>query len=96
MSYNKDGMKLVAVGGSAAQTFPTPGNTNRVWHYVTADASDTIEANGYFDSTDLLAGDIVIATCLIGGTPKGRHLMCTVGTGNKDSNDVTVALFSST
>lgn len=96
MAFNKDGLKLVAVGGSVAQTHPSAGNTNRVWNYVTTDDTDTIAADGYFDSTDLLKGDIVLAVCLMSSTPKMRSLLCTVGTGNKDSNDVTVALQSST
>ena len=62
-----------------------------LYHYVTNDADTVVEADGYFDSTGLKKGDIVIASLDLDGTPEVKVYVVSVGTGDPSSNDVTVA-----
>lgn len=94
MAFNLDGLALVGNGGVIAQTFPTAGTVSRVWHYVTNDTDTQVETDGYFDSTNLRKGDVVLATIDLDGTPEGKTYLVTVGTGDAASNDVTVAMFA--
>lgn len=94
MAFNRDGFQLVGLGGCIAATFPTAGNVSRIFHYITNDADTEIEANGYFDTTPLRKGDVLLASIDIDGTPEGKTYLCTVGTGDQASNDVTIAMFA--
>lgn len=88
MAFNQDGLKLIAPGGTIAATYPDSGTTRNVYHYVTNDDLPTVLANGYFDpvaSDPLLAGDVILATCDIDGTPLLAALAVSVG-----GSDVTV------
>ncbi|HSV27968.1 MAG TPA: hypothetical protein VLL76_00375 [Candidatus Omnitrophota bacterium] len=63
-----------------------------LWHYVTADATTTVDGAGYFNAAaDMLrAGDIVIANVETGGTPKaGLFFVSQAAAGVVDVADMT-------
>ncbi len=67
------------------------GSVKNLWHYATNDTDTVVEANAYFDSTELNQGDILIASLDLDGTPEVKVYVVSVGTGDKTSNDVTIA-----
>lgn len=87
MAYAAAG--LVRIAGGAAVGVGA-GSSKSVYFYTTADADTTVEAGAYFDATDLTQGDIIIASLGIGGTEEVKIYTVSVGSGDKDSNDVTV------
>lgn len=86
MAYAATGLQSLAFGGTL--TAGTPAAT--IWHYITNDADTVVEANGYFDSTAMRAGDLVLATLDVDGTDEVKIYVVSVGTGDPDSNDVTI------
>lgn len=93
MAFNQDGLKLIAPGGTIAATYPDSGTTRNVYHYITNDDLATVLADAYFDgvaSDPLLAGDIILASVDIDGSPQAVALAVTVG-----GSDVTVQLSDS-
>lgn len=78
--------------GLAAGTAKTTGQTvSSTWRYATDDAAATVEAAGYFNGArdQLRAGDVILASMAMGGTPVTKQYICTASpaTGN-----VTIAL----
>ena len=88
MAFAAAGLKLIAPGGAIGTG---AGSVKNIYHYATNDADTVVEANGYFDSTSLNLGDIVIASLDVDGTPEVKMYIVSVGTGDADTNDVTVA-----
>lgn len=66
------------------------GSVKKLWHYATADADTTVEADGYFDTTALNQGDLVFTSLGVGGTEEAKIYTVSVGTGDPASNDVTI------
>ncbi len=63
-----------------------------LWHYTTADSSNTVDTTGYFNaaSTMLRPGDIIVANVDTAGTLKGGlFLVSTNAGGIVDVNDMT-------
>lgn len=63
-----------------------------LWHYVTVDAADVVDAAGYFNAAaDMLrVGDIIVANIDTGSTPKaGLFLVSQAASGVVDVNDMT-------
>ena len=89
MAYSANGLALVANGGSTA-TGTGSGSAKSLYMYVTADVDTVVEADGYFDTTDLVLGDLVLASLAVGGTEEIKAYTVSVGSGDKDSNDVTI------
>lgn len=76
--------------GGALGAGGTLTSVKSLWHYATNDADTVVEADGYFDSTGMALGDIVIASLDLDGTPEVKVYVVSVGTGDPASNDVTV------
>lgn len=90
MAFAATGLRKVTEGGALGTG---PGNVQSVYYYITNDADTVVEANAYFDTTDMKKGDVVHATVDIDGTPEYKCYVVSVGTGDKSSNDVTVVPF---
>lgn len=71
---------LTRVGGSATQ---------QLWTYMTADAQATVVAADYFLDMidDFLVNDIILATCVMGGTQVISILTVTNVTTTVDTDD---------
>lgn len=87
MAFAATGLQLFAKGGALGSG---AGSVASIWHYVTNDADTVVEAGGYFDTTAMAKGDIVIASLDVDGTPESKMYIVSVGTGDISSNDVTV------
>lgn len=90
MAFAASGLKKIMDGGALGTG---PGNVASIYHYITNDADTVVEANAYFDTTDMKKGDLVFASIDIDGTPEMKGYIVSVGTGDKSSNDVTVVPF---
>lgn len=88
MAFLASGLQAFNNGGSLGSG---EGSVATLWHYHTNDADTVVEANGYFDTTALKAGDVVIASLDMDGTPEVKMYVVSVGTGDPASNDVTIA-----
>jgi len=86
MAFAAAGLADIGFGGALTAGSPH----NRVWHYVTNDADTVVEADGYFDSTEMRAGDLVLAALDMDGTDEVKAYVVSVGTGDSGSNDVTI------
>ena len=87
MAFDANGLQHFNNGGAFGSG---AGSVKKLWHYATADADTVVEANGYFDTTALNLGDLVFASLGVGGTEEVKVYIVSVGTGDPDSNDVTV------
>lgn len=85
MAFDADGLQKIANGGAVGTG---AGSVKVVWHYATADADTVVEADGYFDTTALNEGDLVLASLGIGGTEEVKAYIVSAGTGDPASNDV--------
>lgn len=88
MAYNADGFQKIAFGGAIAATFPDAGSVKNLWSYVTNDDLSTILTDAYFDGITgdpLVAGDAIVCSYDVDGSPRVALLAVTVGGG-----DVTV------
>lgn len=83
MAFDAQGLQVIATGGALAA-----GSVQKIYSYITNDADTVVEANAYFDTTDMRTGDLVIASLDVDGTPEVKHYIVSAGTGNADSNDV--------
>lgn len=88
MAFLASGLQQFNSGGAVGNG---EGSVKKLWHYATADADTVVEANGYFDSTAMNQGDIVICSLGVGATEEVKMYIVSVGTGDPDSNDVTIA-----
>ncbi len=93
MAYDAAGLQVVNFAGAIGSG---SGSVRRVLTYITNDADTVVEANGYFDVTDLLKGDILFAVVDVDGTIELKNYVVSAGTGDLSSNDVTVKLQSTT
>lgn len=87
MAFSADGFVRIA-GGAAVGT--GAGSSKGLYFYATDDDDTDIEGAAYFDATDLTQGDVLIASLGVGGTEEVKIYTVSVGTGDKDSNDVTI------
>ena len=88
MAYIDDGLILIATGAAVGSG---EGSAKSIYFYATADADTVVEANGYFDTTDLRQGDLVFASLGVGATEEVKVYTVSVGTGDRGNNDVTIA-----
>lgn len=88
MAFENDGLQRTVYGGALGAA--GPGNVMSVWHYITNDADTVVEAGGYFDTTAMLLGDLLFGALDVDGTPEAKVYIVSVGTGDPDTNDVTV------
>ena len=88
MAFDAKGLIQFNSGGAVGDG---AGSVKKLWHYATTDADTTVEANGYFDTTALNLGDILIASLGVGGTEEVKVYIVSVGTGDPAANDVTLA-----
>ena len=91
MAFDAEGLIQFNSGGAEAGEGGTLIGVKKLWHYVTDDADTVVEADGYFDNTEMGIGDILIASLDLDGTPEVKMYVVSVGTGDRYSNDVTVA-----
>jgi hypothetical protein len=77
----------------AATVNSTGTQSNDLWFLATTHAQAEVKAAGYFNNARsmLTPGDVIIATCVIGGTMKGSHLR--VATVPATGDVTTVAYF---
>lgn len=87
MAYDAAGLQVVNFAGAIGTG---GGSVRRVLTYITDDADTDIETDGYFDNTDLLKGDILLAVLDVDGTIELKNYVVSVGSGDIDSNDVTI------
>ena len=87
MAFDADGLQNFNNGGALGSG---ESSVSKLWHYVTNDADTVVEANGYFDTTALSAGDLLFASLDMDGTPEVKAYVVAVGTGDPASNDVTI------
>ena len=87
MAFNADGLQQFNSGGAVGSG---AGSVKKRWHYATGDADTVVEAGGYFDTTALNQGDLVFASLGVGATEEAKVYIVSVGTGDPDTNDVTV------
>lgn len=87
MAFDAAGLQHFNNGGAIGDG---GGSVKKLWHYATADADTTVEANGYFDTTALSQGDLVFASLGVGGTEEVKVYIVSVGSGDPANNDVTV------
>ena len=87
MAFDADGLQHFNNGGAISTG---SGSVKKLWHYATNDADTVVEANGYFDSTAMNAGDLLFCSLDVDGTPEIKAYIVSVGTGDSDSNDVTI------
>lgn len=88
MAFDDAGLIVMANGGSIGTG---EGSRKKIYHYTTNDADTVIEANGYFDATDMNLGDLVIAALDVDGTPEVKIYVVDAGTGDASSNDVSLS-----
>ncbi len=88
MAFEASGLQHYNNGGALGTG---AGSAKRLWHYATNDTDTVVEANGYFDSTAMNLGGVVIASLDLDGTPEVKLYVVSVGTGQQGANDVTVA-----
>lgn len=91
MAFDREGLIQFNSGGAEAGQGGTLTGVKKIWHYVTNDADTVIEANAYFDNTEMGLGDILIASLDLDGTPEVKMYVVSVGTGDLYNNDVTIA-----
>lgn len=85
MAFNAQGLILINTGGTIAGTPPAPGNVKGVYAYATNDAPAVVEADGYFDDVPndpFNAGDVIIASMDVDGTPVVKIYGVAVGGGD--------------
>ena len=87
MAYDADGLQQFNNGGALGTG---AGSVATLWHYVTDDADTVVEANAYFDTTALKKNDLLFASLDMDGTPEVKAYVVSVGTGDPDTNDVTI------
>ena len=87
MAFDSNGLINFNSGG-ALGAGGTLTSVKSLWHYATNDADTAVEANGYFDSTGMALGDLVLASLDLDGTPEVKLYVVSAGTGDPDSNDV--------
>lgn len=88
MAFDDAGL-IVMVNGGAIGT--GEGSRKKIYHYATNDADTAVEADGYFDTTDMNLGDLVIAALDVDGTPEVKIYVVDAGTGDASSNDVSLS-----
>lgn len=85
MAFNAQGLILINSGGTVPGTPPAPGNVKNIYAYATNDAPAVVEADGYFDdipNDPLNAGDVIIASMDVDGTPVVKTYGVAVGGGD--------------
>ena len=90
MAFDVEGLIVYNSGGAEAGQGGTLTGVKKLWHYATNDADTVVEADGYFDSTEMGLGDIVLTSLDLDGTPEVKGYIVSVGTGDRYSNDVTI------
>ncbi len=90
MAFDAEGLIQFNSGGAIAGAGGTLTAVKKIWHYATNDADTVVEANGYFDNTEMGLGDLILASLDIDGTPEVKFYIVSVGTGDRFSNDVTI------
>lgn len=91
MAFDARGLKVFATGGAVGEG---ENSVVKLWQYATADADTLVEAGGYFDTTAMAQGDLILASLGIGGTEEVKVYTVSVGTGDPSNNDVTVVPMS--
>lgn len=87
MPFLASGLQQINNGGAVGTG---QGSVKKLWFYATADADAAVEADGYFDSTAMNQGDLILASLGVGGTEEVKIYTVSVGNGDPDNNDVTV------
>lgn len=87
MAFIDDGLITIAFGGAVGSG---SNSVKKLWFYATADADTVVEADGYFDTTAMNQGDLILASLGVGGTEEVKMYTVSVGTGDPVGNDVTV------
>ena len=90
MAFDAEGLIQFNGGGAEAGQGGTLTGVKKLWHYTTNDADTVVEADGYFDSTEMGLGDLIFASLDLDGTPEVKFYIVSVGTGDRFSNDVTI------
>ncbi len=90
MAFDAEGLIGYNMGGALAGQGGTLTGVNKLWHYATNDADTVVEADGYFDQTEMGLGDILLASLDLDGTPEVKGYVVSVGSGDRWSNDVTL------
>ncbi len=90
MAFDREGLIQFNSGGAEAGQGGTLTGVKKVWHYVTNDADTVVEADGYFDATEMGKGDVILASLDLDGTPEVKVYIGSVGTGDRWANDVTI------
>lgn len=85
MAFSAVGLQAFNHGGAIGTG---EDSVKTLWHYVTNDADTVVEANAYFDTTAMKAGDLVLASLDLDGTPEVKVYVVSAGTGDPASNDV--------
>jgi hypothetical protein len=91
MAYDAEGLQVVNFAGAIGSG---GGSVRRVLTYITNDTDTVIQADDYFDNTDFLTGDILMAVIDVDGTIELKNYVVSVGTGDISSNDVTIKIQS--
>src|SRR5690606_34081911 len=82
MAYNAAGLKLINVGGAISAG---AGSVKNIYHYATNDTKVAVETDGYFDDIagdPLNAGDLVMVSGDVDGTPWHATYIVSVGGGD--------------
>ncbi len=88
MAFDVEGLIAYNMGGAEAGQGGTLTGVKKLWHYATNDADTVVEANGYFDNTEMGLGDILLCSLDLDGTPEVKTYIVSVGSGDLYSNDV--------
>ena len=81
MAFDAAGLTKISTGSANN----TSGGTAGLWMYTSEDNQAAIEADAYFDTAGLVAGDVIIIACDLDATPVFLHKGVSVG-----GTDVTV------
>lgn len=90
MAFDVEGLIVFSTGGAVAGAGGALTSVNKLWHYSTGDADTVVEADGYFDTTEMALGDLVLCSLGVGGTEEVKIYIVSVGTGDRVGNDVTL------
>jgi hypothetical protein len=71
MAFALAGLRAVATGPAYPGATTAAVNVQKLWHYMTSDATATVTAANYWNSAVALLnkGDIIHSVALTGGTP---------------------------
>ncbi|WP_336800487.1 hypothetical protein [Kaistia sp. MMO-174] len=80
MAFDLKGLRRAVLGGTVGSG---AGSQRSIYHYATNDDAATVETAGYFNglASDLVVGDVIMASLDLDGTPVFKNYMVTANTG---------------